>query len=594
MDLLEDLIHAQSRRIDVHDGIIDRPGPNDEQRPPPVQYDPPHEMHISSVVQAQPVVYAPDPSLYQQPPHEYGQLFSTPDSKLPHSNSRPQPHQRAPSDVQPRSDLAHPTSTEYYDQPDPVVNSSNFSQTDLADPDLKSMAYDLLYGLVDLYFKHINTWCPILHRKSTVDRLFGSSALEEADRILLHAMVTTTLRFSTDPRLNLKNRKQYHDVSKQRVLLYAMETSSVKALQTLVILSLDLTGSTNGPPGRNVLAVITQSVVDLGLAMEMTSSRIAEIKPSIYTLRATILPEPESWMEDEGRRRLFWMVYILDRYATVATAFDFMIKDSDIDRRLPCRDDLFSSIQPVETRRFRANGHLDHSIERCENLGEFSYYCEALGILGRIHQFLKRPIDIGSLTEVEQWQRSYRALDKELTSWICSLPEEYGNFSRIYQASARNKAVSCGWIMLHATYHTSVIRLHSSAAYPAVRSPIFAASRTAINRCLLAVDSIVQITRYVVNSGVLDVLGPSFAFTVWVSSRLLLVHGSTVEHKVSPDITFSVSTLGQMGRHWDIAKRYSDILTRVLEEYHQSETLFGTMGGRATPQTVKILADMRR
>lgn len=47
--------------------------------------------------------------------------------------------------------------------------------------------YDLLYSLVDLYFKHINTWCPILHRKSTFDALFGPSSLDEADRLLLHA-----------------------------------------------------------------------------------------------------------------------------------------------------------------------------------------------------------------------------------------------------------------------------------------------------------------------------------------------------------------------------------------------------------------------
>ena len=48
--------------------------------------------------------------------------------------------------------------------------------------------YDLLYALTDLYFKHVNTWCPILHRRTTLDSLFGSAALEEADRILLHGL----------------------------------------------------------------------------------------------------------------------------------------------------------------------------------------------------------------------------------------------------------------------------------------------------------------------------------------------------------------------------------------------------------------------
>lgn len=95
--------------------------------------------------------------------------------------------------------------------------------------------YDLLYSLADLFFKHINTWCPILHRRSTLDSLFSAtSSLDDSDRILLHAIVATTLRFSQDPRLTDQNREHYHNLSKQRVLLYGLENSSVKALQALV------------------------------------------------------------------------------------------------------------------------------------------------------------------------------------------------------------------------------------------------------------------------------------------------------------------------------------------------------------------------
>lgn len=194
--------------------------------------------------------------------------------------------------------------------------------------------YDLLYALTDLFFKHVNTWCPILHRRSTLDSLFGPTTLENADRILLHAIVATTLRFSQDPRLNEQSRERYHNISKQKVLLYGLENSSVKALQALVILALDIIGSSNGPPGWNLLALITRSVVQLGLAVEATSASVAPMYPSIYTLRAMVLPEPKSFIEDESRRRLFWMVYLLDRYATVATAFEFALDEKEIDRKL--------------------------------------------------------------------------------------------------------------------------------------------------------------------------------------------------------------------------------------------------------------------
>ena len=452
--------------------------------------------------------------------------------------------------------------------------------------------YDLLYALVDLFFKHINTWAPILDRKSTMDSLFGSPTLEEPDRILLHAIVATTLRFSQDPRLFPEHRKKYHDLSKQRVQLYGLENSNVRALQALVILTLDVTGTSNGPPGWNLLALIARSVVQLGLAVEKHSSLVAPKYPSIATLRAFVLPEPKSWIEDEERRRLFWMVYVLDRYATIATAFEFTLDEKEVDRRLPCREDLFSLNQPVETRWFRQAERYEKAIDRPENLGSFSYYCELLGILSRIHQFLKRPIDISSLGDVEQWQGSYKELDGELNRWLYDLPSDCGDISRIFQSYATTTTV--GWIMLHTAFHTCVIRLHSSAAYPTVRSPIFMPSYNAMQRCLAAVERLREIGQYVVKSGILDMLGPPFAFSLWVSARLLLVHGSTMERELDPNIGFFVSTLSDMGRHWEVAQRYTTILGRVLEEYQENKRSIGVANDHTTSSAVRILADMRR
>jgi hypothetical protein len=110
--------------------------------------------------------------------------------------------------------------------------------------------YDLVYALTDLYFKHINVWCPILHRRATIDALFGDAPLEEPEKVLLHSIVATTLRFSTDPRLTQASRTRHYTNSKQRVLLYGLENSSVRALQALVILSLDQIGASHGPPGK--------------------------------------------------------------------------------------------------------------------------------------------------------------------------------------------------------------------------------------------------------------------------------------------------------------------------------------------------------
>ncbi|OIW29275.1 fungal-specific transcription factor [Coniochaeta ligniaria NRRL 30616] len=483
-------------------------------------------------------------------------------------------------------------------QPAPVNVAPGQSQIS---SDQELPPYDLLYALVDLYFKHINTWCPILHRKTTLDSLFGPTVIEETDKILLHAIVATTLRYSTDSRLTEERRKHYHDVSKQRVLLYGMETSSVKSLQALVILALDLCGSSNGPPGWNIMALITRSVVQLGLAVESNSFSVSPNYTSIYTLRAMILPEPRDFIEEESRRRLFWMIYLLDRYATISTAFEFALDDKEIDRTLPCRDDLWIKNQKVETRWFHADDSRsddmannnaeahEYEVNKPENLGAFSYYIEILGILSKVHKFLKQPVDISALSDVETWQMRYKELDNMLTSWKFGLPGEYGNMAKVFQPGCA-KTLNCGWVMLHATYHTAVIRLHSSAAYPTTRSPIFTPSYSASQRCHQAVENVAALGEFVVSHGLLPKLGPPFAFTLWVCARLLLVHGSTVEHKLSPQIPFFVDTLREMGRYWPVAARYSELLTRVLDEHRDSER----QGDGVTPSSVKILSDMRR
>ncbi|GAD96962.1 C6 transcription factor [Paecilomyces variotii No. 5] len=466
----------------------------------------------------------------------------------------------------------------------------------LADPDLDLPPYDLLYALVDLYFEHINVWCPILHRRTTMDTFFGPSPLQEADRVVLYAIVATTLRFSSDKRLTEQSRTRYYNSSKQKVILYGLENSSVQSLQALVILALDFVGSSNGPPGWKLLALIARSVVQLGLAVESGSALISSAYPSIYTLRAVILPEPSNWIEDEGRRRLFWSVYMLDRYSTIATAFDFALDDKDIDRRLPCKDEFFSKNQPVETRYFRRHHERTDFVIQSQNVGWFGFYVDILGILSRIHIFLKRPVDIGSLSDVEEWQSTYRKLGNEITSWEFSLPAEYAleNGSRLFSPARSSRNIYCGWVMLHAAYQTAVIRLHSSAAYPTTRSPIFTPSYGASQQCLMAVDNILSLSRFVLNNNMLDKLGPPFAFSLWVSARLLLVHGSTIAHTVSPDIVFFVDTLSRMGKYWKVAERYSTILQRVLDEFADYQRSVETDRDRSTPSSVKILADMRR
>jgi hypothetical protein len=440
----------------------------------------------------------------------------------------------------------------------------------------------MVYALVDLYFKHCNTWCPILDRKTTFAIFFGSTSLEDADRVLLHAIVATTLRFLNDARLSPDMKMHYRAVSKRVVQMYAMENVSIPALRALVIICLDELGTSNGPRGWNMLAVLAQNVRQLDLFEESSVYLSAEAEdiPRTGSIRRVAAGRPESWIEDEGRRRLCWMVYLLDRYATIATAtFDFMLDDKKMNRVLPCSYDLFSKNVPVETRSLNPttdqHGAIRYAVNKPENLGSFSYHCEILRILSRVHNFLKIPVDVTSAAAMADWRNTYRVLDGALDSWLQSLPSEYNRISALCHSDPASRVAN--WFMLHSAYVVSVVRLHSSAAYPMVSSRLFIPSHYAMQRCLSAVMSLADIAKDVSEANGLDLLGPPFAFSLWVAARLLLVHAAAIGSSVDPKIEFFIETLNYVGQYWEVANNYARILTRVVQRGRHGDLNFTAM-----------------
>ncbi|KAI5460413.1 hypothetical protein BGZ63DRAFT_358129 [Mariannaea sp. PMI_226] len=455
----------------------------------------------------------------------------------------------------------------------PVTSTTSHQEITLtSDPDLPP--HDMLYAIVDLFFKHINTWCPILDRKATFATYFGSTSITEGERVVLHAIIATTLRFFSDPRLKPPERERFHAISSKIVKLYSIDETNLSSLKALTILYIDVLGTTSGS-NWNFLALITRNVLQLDLHVErkaFLSTQDTLLKSS----RNTILPEPTSWFEDEGRRRLCWVVYALDRYATLATSSKFMMIEEDMKRCLPCRYDLWLSGIPVETRA-SSLGTTDDltSNSNTENLGSFSYHCEVLRILSRVDNFLKTPVDIFSEDEVQTWQNSFTSLDQELWSWLHNLPGDHGKMSLLCHSDPGARVVN--WIMLHAAFVTSLIRLNSAAAYPIATSPIFTSSFRAMQTCLSAVDSLQSIAQNVLETDSLSLLGPHFAFSLWVSARLLLVHAAAVGGEVESKIDFYIATLREMGRYWNVASGYSATLSRLIEQGRHGDNTFAKM-----------------
>lgn len=193
---------------------------------------------------------------------------------------------------------------------------------------------DLVRDLLEIYTLRIAPWTLIT---SPLIALTASPPWS----LLVHAIVVVTLRLSRDERVSSPAARQaYHDAARQHVIMHAMEDTSVDSLQALALLAIDSLGAGHGPRKWGVLAALTRSVAHIDLCTETdTLGGTSTLRP---IARTSVVPPISSWHDDEERRRLFWLVFILDRYTSISTGWDYAIPDSDVKRRLPCSDARWS------------------------------------------------------------------------------------------------------------------------------------------------------------------------------------------------------------------------------------------------------------
>ena len=356
----------------------------------------------------------------------------------------------------------------------PPSNSSNSPATELGDPiesptlNIRDPSHCPIFhvdpedngefqdAVLRFYFKHIDPWCPILHER-TFRSKFGDDSNEE-DHLIFEAMIATTMRFFTKEIPSGEERRQLSQAFADRVMRYAVRRSSLSVLQALVILAWDAMGCENGPFAWNILAVSTNIAVQLDLTVEWTA--VADFKESISTTRGVKLPEPKNWLEREYRRRLFWMVYLLDRYSHFTTAFKFHLDETEIARWLPCdtfcfdKADDWLKVGAYKTK-FLEILQSEQSLQDHRNLGPFSFYVEAVHIQSMVQEFLRRPMNMTDSLEKDRWWIQHAELQGYLDRWRKAVLSKHNLMPA--NCSKRDKIASredFERVMLHATYYT--------------------------------------------------------------------------------------------------------------------------------------------
>lgn len=296
---------------------------------------------------------------------------------------------------------------------------------------------------------------------------------------------------------------------------------------------------------QSIVGSMTRTVEQLQLSVEHEDQRGPQDASLPILRRIAFLPPARDWVELEERRRVFWNVFLMDRFCSVATGWNLSLTSADVRRRLPCEGSLWEEGRiEVPTPYFGAEDETDQT-----SLGGFAYCVEATESLSLVTSFfLQHALDATSPQNVQMWLLRFKQLDLRLVRWKLCLP------ARWRDASARNadNNLDPNLVAAHITHNTAVVLLHQGIAYPAKdpggkeqRSP----SPSSAETCLRAATEVAAIAANTLTET--DLLtSPQIAFCLFVCGRMVLAHALYYRIPLPAAFDSMRDSLWEIARRW--------------------------------------------
>lgn len=417
---------------------------------------------------------------------------------------------------------------------------------------------DLVNTLVEIYFAKIHPWIPMLHVRYFRERMANHRERARLTTIF-HAIVSLCARFSDDVRLgNAETKARNARKSRQNVILQSMESFSVENLQALIICAFDTLGSGRGPSAWFFVGSMTRTVEQLQLSVEEDDQATAA-SAKVMIKRMAFLPPARSWSEREERRRVFWNIFLMDRFCSIATGWNFSLTSADVRMRLPCEGALWEAGQPLATPTpyfgvadptSSAKGALPSArLGEEDSIGGFAFFIEATESLSLVTSFfLQQTIDVSKGHEVQVWLMKFKQLDLRLIQWKLYLPEQWREACALNQDGIMDPNLT----LAHVTHNTAVVLLHQSIAYPMpdwqssrIRLPSASSSET----CLAAATEVAIITEKFLQ-GWSGLASPQFAHSLFICGRTLLAHSSYYGVPLLKEFDSVVESLLEISNRW--------------------------------------------
>ncbi|WAO92407.1 Zn(2)-C6 fungal-type domain-containing protein [Fusarium falciforme] len=442
---------------------------------------------------------------------------------------------------------------------------------------------EALDDLIDAYFSHVQPWIPMINMRDFRARAQNN---REQVKVVLQAMAVATLRYLEPDGEPLSPGFIKNETCKLRrtVLLDALDGLTVENLQALIIIAFTDIGDGNLDKAWPIIGSLTRTVEYMELSVEAEDRHQ---RPAVLP-STTCLPPPLKWVEEEERRRVFWNIFILDRFSSVVKGWNTSLTAADVCRRLPICGGKWFEDEPAVTPYFgiwdRSRAKIGNSITflpghypspshsaGAENtgtessshgqegsstvdmsmVGAFAYYVESIESLSQITTyFLQTKIDFNNRQEVSSWLTRFKELDLRLVHWKMYLPQQWkdSGISRETMPGVMDPNMT----VANATHNISLILLHQRIAYPdaelsGIRLPSLCSADTCYNA---AMETANMTTKYLEGSSPTLPVSPQLGICAFVSGRVLLVHWRYYKTALAEEFSVLVDNLKEMSRRW--------------------------------------------
>ncbi|CRL30077.1 Fungal transcriptional regulatory protein, N-terminal [Penicillium camemberti] len=420
------------------------------------------------------------------------------------------------------------------------------------------LSAEIMTELVSFYFVNIHPWIPILHVTRFWERM---QSPDERPRIscILHAIIAVCVRFSQSKELDTGTKASVAEQSRKRVILASTDCYSVEHLQALIIIAFETIERGRGPSSWSIVGSTIGAVNQLQLGVEEDVLYRSTNSGESLIRRMVFLPPSKSWSEAEERRRIFWAVFLMDRFCSVSTGREVSLA-SDLKRRLPCEGAVWEKETEVCAPFFgiadskdtaATSSLLNSGAINSDDLpiGGFAYNIEATESLTLVTNFfLDHPFIVADAEKARIWMMKFKELDLRLIQWKLYLPRRWREASVLNSDGVMDPNLT----LAHITHNTAVILLHQAIAYPpphwnncSIKLPSTSSAET----CLEAASEIATIGQQFLSLSPIFT-NPQFSFCLFIAGRMLLAHARYNQVIVPPALDTLIAGLLEISQRW--------------------------------------------